>query len=243
MPEKTSQSERRFSVNEIFGPTMQGEGALIGALTHFVRFNGCDYRCAWCDSPEAVLPELIKNHHTPMTAKEISDKLLTFSKACWVTLSGGNPGMHEHLRELIGRLRCNWKVACETQGTIYQDWFEELDHLVVSPKPPSANQGAPNYHTLAKIFTGALSKKTSVKIVVFDAVDLGWALEQGHILCGDVRPLYLQVGTDPTDSNEEILNSYRELVEQVHHHPAAIHLDVRVLPQTHKLLYGHGRGV
>ena len=41
-------------IAEIFGPTIQGEGALIGEPTVFVRAGGCDYRCAWCDSLLAV---------------------------------------------------------------------------------------------------------------------------------------------------------------------------------------------
>ena len=41
-------------IAEIFGPTIQGEGALIGLPTVFVRTGGCDYRCSWCDSLHAV---------------------------------------------------------------------------------------------------------------------------------------------------------------------------------------------
>ena len=44
-------------ISEIFGPTVQGEGALIGRPTVFVRTGGCDYRCSWCDTLYAVLPE------------------------------------------------------------------------------------------------------------------------------------------------------------------------------------------
>jgi 7-carboxy-7-deazaguanine synthase len=44
-------------ISEIFGPTVQGEGPLVGRPTVFVRTGGCDYRCAWCDTLYAVLPE------------------------------------------------------------------------------------------------------------------------------------------------------------------------------------------
>ncbi|MED4958776.1 7-carboxy-7-deazaguanine synthase QueE, partial [Paenibacillus macerans] len=37
-------------VLEVFGPTVQGEGMVIGQKTMFVRTAGCDYRCVWCDS-------------------------------------------------------------------------------------------------------------------------------------------------------------------------------------------------
>ncbi|CUH42006.1 7-carboxy-7-deazaguanine synthase [Ruegeria atlantica] len=41
-------------ISEIFGPTVQGEGALIGQPTVLVRSGGCDFRCSWCDSLHAV---------------------------------------------------------------------------------------------------------------------------------------------------------------------------------------------
>ena len=44
-------------ISEIFGPTIQGEGPLIGRPSIFVRTGGCDYRCNWCDTLYAVLPE------------------------------------------------------------------------------------------------------------------------------------------------------------------------------------------
>ena len=40
---------------EVFS-SIQGEGPHVGASTVFVRFGGCDLRCAWCDSPHTWLP-------------------------------------------------------------------------------------------------------------------------------------------------------------------------------------------
>ena len=40
----------KIPVMEIFGPTIQGEGMVIGQKTMFVRTAGCDYSCSWCDS-------------------------------------------------------------------------------------------------------------------------------------------------------------------------------------------------
>ena len=48
---------KKVRVSEIFGPTVQGEGPLIGKPTVFVRTGGCDYRCNWCDTLYAVLPK------------------------------------------------------------------------------------------------------------------------------------------------------------------------------------------
>ncbi|MBO1911807.1 7-carboxy-7-deazaguanine synthase QueE, partial [Microvirga sp. 3-52] len=40
----------KIPVMEVFGPTIQGEGMVMGQKTMFVRTAGCDYSCAWCDS-------------------------------------------------------------------------------------------------------------------------------------------------------------------------------------------------
>ena len=37
----------KIRISEIFGPTIQGQGMLIGQPTVFVRNGGCDYRCSW----------------------------------------------------------------------------------------------------------------------------------------------------------------------------------------------------
>ncbi|MFX0112786.1 7-carboxy-7-deazaguanine synthase QueE, partial [Bacillus pumilus] len=41
---------KAIPVLEIVGPTIQGEGMVIGQKTMFGRTAGCDYSCSWCDS-------------------------------------------------------------------------------------------------------------------------------------------------------------------------------------------------
>jgi 7-carboxy-7-deazaguanine synthase len=45
----------RVRISEIFGPTIQGEGPLIGRPSVFVRTAGCDYRCTWCDTQKTTV--------------------------------------------------------------------------------------------------------------------------------------------------------------------------------------------
>ena len=126
-------------ISEIFGPTIQGEGALIGQPTIFVRTGGCDYRCDWCDTLHAVDSEF---RHTwkPMSAEDIFAQIETLSggKPLMISLSGGNPAI-QPLKPLIalGHAK-NYTFALETQGSIAADWFEDLDVLTLSPKPPSS---------------------------------------------------------------------------------------------------------
>ena len=86
--------ETPLRVSEIFGPTIQGEGALIGVPTVFVRLGGCDYRCSWCDSLHAV-ESAYRESWTPMSAEAVMDEVARLSggRPLLVSLSGGNPAM------------------------------------------------------------------------------------------------------------------------------------------------------
>ena len=41
-----------MKVNEIFGPTIQGEGKSAGMQAMFLRTSLCNLACDWCDTPQ-----------------------------------------------------------------------------------------------------------------------------------------------------------------------------------------------
>lgn len=131
----------KLPIMEIFGPTIQGEGMVIGQKTMFVRTAGCDYSCSWCDSSftwDGTGKEMIKQ----MEAEEIWTELKSLGGDgfSFVTISGGNPALLKNLSELISLLReKNIAIGLETQGSKWQDWFYEIDELTISPKPPSSS--------------------------------------------------------------------------------------------------------
>ena len=102
--QKAPAKAKTFPVIEIFGPTIQGEGAEAGLPTHFVRLGGCDYRCSWCDTMYAVDPATVRRDAVRMGVEEICAALDRLRGApAWVSLSGGNPALH-HLGELVDAL-------------------------------------------------------------------------------------------------------------------------------------------
>ncbi|MCS7064932.1 MAG: radical SAM protein, partial [Fimbriimonadales bacterium] len=135
--------KRGLPVAEIFGPTVQGEGLLTGCLSLFIRFGGCDYRCAWCDTLYAVLPEH-RHEWRWLSEDEIVQAVKQLAPPpILITLTGGNPAIHP-LKRLIQRLKAEgYPLACETQGSVAREWFRLLDKLVLSPKPPSAGESTP----------------------------------------------------------------------------------------------------
>ncbi|MGI8314952.1 7-carboxy-7-deazaguanine synthase QueE [Halobacillus mangrovi] len=240
----------KFPVLEIFGPTIQGEGMVVGRKTMFVRTAGCDYSCAWCDSA-FTWDGSAKDEIERLTADEIIARLKEEGgdKFDHVTVSGGNPALLKHLHELIDPLHEQGiEVALETQGSRWQDWFTSVDDLTISPKPPSSKMNT-NWIVLDEIVArlkdnGRLSN-LSLKVVIFNDEDLTYA-EEVHERYPDV-PFFLQVGNDdleeekPTNLASHLLDQYEWLIDKVVDSEKLNH--VRVLPQVHALVWGNKRGV
>lgn len=262
---------KKFRVAEVFGPTIQGEGRLIGTPCAFVRFGGCDYRCSWCDTPHAVLPEMV-NILPQLAVWEIIDRLndLGGMSPDWVVLSGGNPALFdlEYLIELL-HVR-QQKVMLETQGSIFKQWFGEVDDLCFSPKPPSSgNVTRPT--DLGRVLEATISAQTAaskekdqwpfkmpyLKVVIFDEADYEYAIEvhnsfrslEMFVSVGNADPSLPTVGNpnppqgllaDNLVTQEIVLDKMRWLMEKMLTDQRMNH--VRVLPQLHTLAWGNQRG-
>lgn len=258
-----SNTEKKFPVSELFGPTLQGEGLTIGQRTVFLRMGGCDYRCGKCDSMHAVDPQTIKATARYLTAKEITDELYTtcVSNNCsWVTFSGGNPCLWD-LESIVDALIINQiGVTVETQGTMWQDWLLKCEYVTISPKGPGMESifSADAY----KYFIDRLRNHpgASIKIVIFDARDLEFAsmiAEMSPKFLGSDR-FYLSLGnpSPPSldgkphpDDRVILLHSERTyqsmamlkaLVGDVKEYPILKY--ARILPQLHTWIWGNDKG-
>ena len=234
-------------ISEIFGPTIQGEGALIGRPTVFVRTGGCDFRCDWCDTLYAVLPQH-KSDWNKMEAPEILEEVerLSGGAPILITLSGGNPAL-QPLGELLelGHAR-GYTFALETQATKAPDWLGELDHLVLSPKPPSSRmEFSPEQlqRCLDVARAGNRETQISIKVVVFDDADFQFA-RRVYELHRDV-PFYLSIGNDSVISGGDADNAAltRKLEWLLERCAQEKWFDVTLTPQLHVLLWGNKRGV
>lgn len=227
-------SEKAFPVVEIFGPTIQGEGVDQGASAHFVRFGGCDYACDWCDTPHAVLAQEVRKARR-MTTPEIVQEVVSKGVAQWVVLSGGNPALHD-LEALVVGLKANgYRVAVETQGSKWKDWFNIVDRLCISPKPPSSLMKVDRrmLHNIlgddtAKFYDRWHHGWAFLKVVCFTRADFEFArtLREQY----PTWPMYLSAGNDAgrtvgnpdrrdlrtlTEVRNDLLNKARWLTELV----------------------------
>lgn len=253
---------------EMFGPTIQGEGAEIGRQTFFLRFGLCDYKCKMCDSMHAVDPRSVKANATWLSPEQIAWDLCEMRDKkwpCthWVTFSGGNPCIHD-LTSLVTPLKLSspaWMINVETQGTFCPAWLRGVDKITVSPKGPGMGEKC-DYKTLDAFIRQVNSwghiGKLSLKIVVFDQRDLEFAadlIDKYGVLIGWSN-IYLSLGnpyppssptTDlnvgarlPDDQLRDLLiRQYKILFEDIQNNRFLC--KVKFLPQWHVVVWGNER--
>jgi 7-carboxy-7-deazaguanine synthase len=234
-----------YPVVEVFGPTLQGEGAVVGQRCSFVRLAFCDYSCPWCDTKYATTANGTPKF-TMLGAEDIADALRATTPngrvPDHVTLTGGNPVIQPHcdyLFEAVGP-RTNWNV--ETQGSLFQEWLNhpQVGSVTMSPKLGGIGPGTGDaYHWARKIHRS--SERLHVKIVVFTPDELDAVAGYYAQLINHCSEFIIQTGTLPDDTRRDVLDRYRWIAEAVldNEHLAR----VRVLPQMHVLLWKHRTGV
>lgn len=143
--------------------------------------------------------------------------------AVLITLSGGNPALQNGCEEFIRLAHLEGHtVTMETQGSIRHPWMRTLDHLCLSPKPPSSGMTTDwgqlvqllNVQHVTDTDLAQMTKQermdaeanseydgfkyrpmdTIMKVVVFDDIDFEFAREARTFCHRWHIPLFLQVG-------------------------------------------------
>jgi 7-carboxy-7-deazaguanine synthase len=114
-------------IAEIFH-SIQGEGALVGVPSVFVRTSGCNLRCAWCDTPYTSWhPE-----GDDWTLERIWAAVEAYP-ARHVVVTGGEPMIAREIVDLTQGLRARGRhITIETAGTVFAP--VECDLMSISPK-------------------------------------------------------------------------------------------------------------
>lgn len=113
-----------FRINEIFY-SLQGEGYYTGAPAVFVRFSGCNLRCAFCDTQH--------QEGKLMSLEAIIDEVLKYPLAPMVVLTGGEPSLYVD-ENFVAALKAKTgkHISMETNGTRVLP--ANLDWVTLSPK-------------------------------------------------------------------------------------------------------------
>ena len=114
-----------YRINEIFY-SLQGEGFHAGTPAVFVRFSGCNLRCAFCDTQHQA--------GETMSLQEIVDEVNKYPQApSLLVLTGGEPSLfidEAYVAEL--KQKTHKTIAIETNGTRLLP--SNLDWVTLSPK-------------------------------------------------------------------------------------------------------------
>tara|TARA_Y100000589_G_scaffold332150_1_gene389718 strand:- start:5728 stop:6321 length:594 start_codon:yes stop_codon:yes gene_type:complete len=160
-----------LSIKETF-LSIQGEGFYAGQSSYFIRTQGCDIGCHWCDEPNSWS----LNKGVKMNYKTIINNIKK-SKTNIVVVTGGEPLMH-NLEELTSILKVEkYSTHLETSGAypITGKW----DWITLSPKKVKPPQ--------SKIYKMA----NELKVVIYNKNDFKWALDQSKRVQKDCL-LYIQ---------------------------------------------------
>ena len=94
--------------------SINGEGLKSGELAVFIRFQGCNLRCPYCDTKYSY----INPKYQELEVEEIIDYIKS-TNVYNVTLTGGEPLIQSDVDKLINELsNLGYRVELETNGSV-----------------------------------------------------------------------------------------------------------------------------
>ncbi len=234
---------------EIFS-SVQGEGKYVGCRQVFVRLEGCNLACRYCDTENqpGAHPFCMAEEHAgsrtfeklpnPLPLEAVEGKIRQFLREAphqAVSFTGGEPLLHgAFIRALAERLEI--PVFLETNGTLYQeleDIMDSVDIISMDIKLPSA-VGREVWKEHSKFLKTAAKKDVYVKLVLSD--ETGEAeFHQAVALVEKVsRDILLVLQPVTPFGGCRAMPPERMLKAQAY---ALSRLkDVRIIPQTHRMM-------
>lgn len=157
-----------FNIIEKF-LSLDGEGPTSGELATFIRFQGCNLRCSWCDTTYSFDKDNIVE---TLTVKGIYSYIKENGSKN-VTLTGGEPLIQENIGELLDILNSDsgLLVHIETNGSIdisdFKSRYKNIRYIVDFKLPKSKMSSKMNLKNLKVV-----DKDDVYKFVIGGAEDL-----------------------------------------------------------------------
>jgi len=209
----------RMRIIEVFH-SLQGEGPLSGVRTTFIRTARCNLRCSWCDTQYSFGPG--RERSLASLLAEVRR-----NRTRHVCLTGGEPLLQRESMTLLQRLaERGITTVVETGGSLDVRPYLKVPRLVLSVDvkcPSSGMEGRNRWENLP-----LLRRRDVLKFVIGDRIDYRYARAVLRDYAGAATIVFQPVwGTDAGRLADWVLTD---------------RLDVRVMLQEHKLLWGDTPG-
>lgn len=237
------------NIIEIFS-SIQGEGKYVGCRQVFVRLEGCNLDCRYCDTenkpnahvfcmveekPGSKAFAQVKNPLSIETVVDRVGKLLEKAPHQAVSFTGGEPLLHgEFIREFSKKL--DVPIFLETNGTLpekLREIIDCVDIISMDVKLPSAI-GRELWDVHRRFLEIASQRDCYVKMVVSGETtedEFRRAVDMLAGFSGDVMLILQPVtpfGGFTAATPEQMLEAQAYALRHLK--------DVRVIPQTHRMM-------
>ena len=234
---------------EIFS-SVQGEGRYVGCRQLFVRFEGCNLNCKYCDTENQAgthplcgvetFPGSRKFHDAinPLEPTEVAAYINRFVMELphqAISFTGGEPLLHTaFLQELLPMV--NTKVMLETNGTLPEKLarvIDMVDIISMDIKLPQAT-GEEHWEEHRRFLEIAKKKDVYVKLVVSGDINMDdYQRAVDLVAGGDPNILLILQPVTPLNGveaarPEQMLELQQQALESLK--------DVRIIPQTHRMM-------
>jgi len=226
-----------MKVNEIFY-SLQGEGKLKGLPTVFVRLQGCNIGCDYCDTKYALSSREGKDCSVTDILKRVWE--LTDKRLSWICITGGEPLLQSKELELLVRILYygDYRLTIETNGTLpFPFWGSLVESWNVDYKGPSSGFEA----RFDSSWLSHLSVKDQLKFVVKDPVDLNFLVEAVKEHNIESSLIYVSPIMDIVRTNGVVTISNPDFLEEVWN--LCVREGYRFTLQDHKIVFGSKIGV
>jgi 7-carboxy-7-deazaguanine synthase len=200
--------------------SVQGEGPLTGVRTTFIRTARCNLRCAWCDTTYSFGPG--RERSLASLVREVAR-----NRTSNVCLTGGEPLLQRESPELVRRLSDQGvTTVIETGGSLDVSPFLGIPRVRLSVDVKCPTSGMQDRNRWANL--PLLRAEDVLKFVVGSRADYLYARRVVGKYPGPATVVFQPVwGTDAGRLADWVL---------------ADRLNVRVMLQEHKVLWGDVRG-
>ena len=237
------------NVIEIFS-SVQGEGKYAGFRQVFIRLEGCNISCRYCDTEhmtgkhDVCIVERVPGSHeyveisNPMTAEAVAAEVKRFTDNVphqAVSITGGEPLLHaEFVRELAKHV--DVPVFLETNGTLPEKLKQVVDCVDIISMDIKLPQmtGADHWADHKRFLELAQKKDVYVKLVITGDTDME-DFQRAIDMVAGINPDIMLV-LQPVTPVNGVAEASPDLMLELQQQALEYLRDVRVIPQTHRMM-------